>query len=119
MIKYLIDFSILFISIYLIYVFLINRKRKTYERLKKNSEVTLVIKRYKLDMKKIKYKRLLNNIALINSFILSFTTVIILNIKSVFFRIIIGFIVAFILTYCMYEILGRIYKNKGLVEENK
>ena len=72
----------IYLVTYLIYVFVINGKRKSFEKLKKNSEVMYIINRYKLDMRKVKYKRLLNTLAVINSFIIACGACIIMNVKS-------------------------------------
>lgn len=114
--KYIIDFLILYLVTYLIYVFVINGKRKSFEKLKKNSEVMYIINRYKLDMRKVKYKRLLNTLAVINSFIIACGACIIMNVKSLILSIIITFIVVSILLYVLYYILGSYYKSKGMCE---
>lgn len=114
--KYTIDFVLLYLVTYLIYVIIINGKRKSFDKLKKNSEVMYIINRYKLDMRKVKYRRLLNTLAVINSFIIACGAFIILNIKSLFLGIIIAFIVVCILLYVLYYILGRYYKSKGMCE---
>ncbi len=111
--QYFINFMILFLSILLIYIFLINGKRKSYESLKKTNEVTLFIDRYKLNMKKIKYKELITVIAIINSFIIAITATIIMDIESIMFSLLVGFVIIFSLTYISYELLGKYYTNKS------
>ncbi len=113
----LIDFIGIFLVILIVYKVFINRKRKDYEALKKSNEVRIIIDRYNLDMKKVKYKNLLNSIAYINSFILSFTTVLVLNINSLIWQIVFGLLTVLVLTYSLYEILGRYYNRKGSVKD--
>ena len=75
MFSFLLDFIIVFTVVYLLYVLFFNKKRRNYKTLKKNDEVKLFIDRYNLDMKKIEYKKVLQVVTIINTFILSFTTV--------------------------------------------
>ena len=108
----LIDFVGIYLIVFIIYKVFINKKRKDYEKLKKSSEVRIIIDRYNLNMKKIKYKNLLNNISFINSFIISFTTVVVMNIKSTLWAIVFGFLSITLLTYSLYEIMGNYYKKR-------
>lgn len=113
-IECLIDFVVLFTLIFLVYMVFINKKRKKDDTLKKASEVKMIIARHNLNMKKIKYKNLLLSVSIANSFILSFTAVLIIHIKSIWLSLLIGFIVVALLTYSLYEIIGRHYKKKEM-----
>jgi len=113
-IECLIDFVVLFTLIFLVYMVFINKKRKKDDTLKKASEVKMIIARHNLNMKKIKYKNLLLSVSIANSFILSFTAVLIIHIKSIWLSLLIGFIVVVLLTYSLYEIIGRHYKKKEM-----
>lgn len=114
--SFLLDFIIIFTVVYLLYVLFFNKKRRNYKTLKKNDEVKLFIDRYNLDMKKIEYKKVLQVVTIINTFILSFTTVLIVRIKGFMISLLIGFVVIMILIYSLYEIAGRYFKKK---EEDK
>ena len=50
-------------------------------------------------------------ISLCNSFIIAFTSVIILNIESIIWSIMICFVVLFALIYAVFELLGRHMKK--------
>ena len=112
MFSFLLDFIIIFTVVYLLYVLFFNKKRRNYKTLKKNDEVKLFIDRYNLDMKKIEYKKVLQVVTIINTFILSFTTVLIVRIKGFMISLLIGFVVIMILIYSLYEIAGIYCKNK-------
>ena len=45
-------------------------------------------------------------------FILSFTSALVLNIENYIWKVVISFIVIFVLIYALYEIAGRYLKNK-------
>ena len=112
MFSFLLDFIIVFTVVYLLYVLFFNKKRRNYKTLKKNDEVKLFIDRYNLDMKKIEYKKVLQVVTIINTFILSFTTVLIVRIKGFMISLLIGFVVIMILIYSLYEIAGNYFKRK-------
>lgn len=113
----LIDFFAIFTVIFIIYKVFINRKKEDYENLKKSSEVRLVVKRYDLNMKKIKYKKLLDAIAVANSFIIAFSAVIVMNIKGILLAILVGLVTIMMVTYSVYEIVGRYFKKKSEKEK--
>ena len=115
-INFLIDFSIIFVVLFVIQLIYDYKKRKNYSKLKKNDEVKIFMARYNLDIKKTNYKVLLLVINIINSFIISFTATLILNIKNYFWKISVSFVVIFILIYALFEIAGRLFKR---VEEKK
>lgn len=109
--KFCYDFVLLFLIFIIVYRVFINKKKKTYSKLKENDEVKLFVKRFNLDIKKQDYKKLLNAISLVNSLILSFTSTLVLYIDSMIWSIIVGFAVLFVLIYSLYEIVGRYFKK--------
>ena len=111
-IKFLYDFVLLFLLFYIIYSVFINKKKKDYSKLKKNDEIKGFIAKYNLDMKKTNYKEVLNILTIINAFIISFTATLILNINGFIWKILVSFVVTFILIYSLLELAGRYLKNK-------
>ena len=81
-------------------------------QLKKTDEIRYFILRFDLDMRKTKYKSLLKALTLMNSFILAFTTTIVIYIDSVIWSVLISFMVIIIMLYAVYEIVGRYFKRK-------
>lgn len=63
-------------------------------------------------MRKTKYKSLLKALTLMNSFILAFTTTIVIYIDSVIWSVLISFMVIMIMLYAVYEIVGKYFKRK-------
>lgn len=102
-----------YVIIFLIYVFVINRKKKTYKETKENLEVQYLVKKFNLDKRKVKYSTLKWYINFINPLIISTTFVIVTNIESLLWGILVGFIVMMTLIYSIYEIVGRILKKRG------
>ena len=101
-------FVISYLIIFLIYVLIINRKRKTYKEGKKAVDINYLIKKFNLDLNKINYKTIKWITTFINPLIISFTFVIVINIESFTLGLIIGFIIMLALIYSIYEIIGRL-----------
>ena len=115
-VKSLIYFGICFITVLLIYLLFINRKfRKEYKEGKEQVEIYYLIKRFKLNMRLTKYKTIKLIVAFLNSFIVAFTFTVIINLKVKYvYKLMIAFLIMFILIYSLYEITGRILKKKEL-----
>lgn len=101
---------ILFIIVFLIDYYLINKRK-----LKKNksiSEIDYLIHRFKLKKNIIK-NRLILSISVINSFIIAFTSAIVLVLPfKIMYLMLIAFVILFGLIYALYEIYGRYLKRK-------
>ncbi len=110
--QFLFDFVLLFLLVLIVYLVFINKRRSDYKKLKDGNYVKSFIARYNLDMRKTSYKEVLNIFAFVNSFILAFTSALVLNIDKLIWKIIVSFIVVFVLIYALYEIAGRYLKNK-------
>lgn len=106
------DFVFIFLLVFIVYSVFLNKNRKEYKMLKKNDMIKVFIARYNLDMKKTKYDTVLRVVTFINSFIISFSSVLVINIDSVVWAILISFVVIMALIYALYEIAGRALKRK-------
>ena len=95
----------------------ISYKYNTKKPKKKNSEnvtMTLIVNKYNLDNGKDNQKKLYIITSIINSFIIAFTFMIIINIKNFFYKMLVGFALIFILIYSIYEIVGKYLKRKEI-----
>ena len=114
-IKSLIYFGVCFIVVFLLYLFINKKFRKEYKEGKQQVEIYYLISRFKLDMRVTKYKTIKLIVAFLNSFIIAFTFTLIINLKYKYaFKLMIAFVVMFILIYSLYEIAGRMLKKKEL-----
>ena len=106
-----------FVIIYLFYLFsYVIGKKKKYNKKKVPIELSYLIKKYRLDIKKLNYKKIMNEIALISSFDIAFTaTFMFVFVKNIYLSIILGMIIIFPLIIITFNILGSIYKKKGLI----
>ena len=77
-------------------------------------EIVYLTSKFNLDKNKIHYKPVLLWCALINGFIISLVSTIIVNIKlHMMWQLLIGFVLLFALIYAIYEIYGRHLVRKG------
>ncbi len=118
--QYILELVIIFLSIYvgvfLVYYFFLCRKKKTKKGrrgFKITNEMSYLITRFKLDEKSLDLRRLAKGVALINGFIIAFVSTVLINLKfQTVIRLLIGFVLLFILIYACYEIYGN-YLKKG------
>ena len=114
-VKSLISFGICFVVILLIYLIINITVRKEYKEGKQQVEINYLINKFKLDMRVTKYKTIKLIVAFLNSFIIAFTFTIIINLKFKYaYKLMIAFVIMFIMIYSLYEITGRILKRKEL-----
>ena len=108
--KSLIEFVGLFIVVFLVYK-LLYRKKKDFNKLKNTDEVRAFIIKYDLDVRQINYKKLLNVIILINTFIISFTATIIVRIESIGWSILVCILIVAALILSLFPIAGNYFKS--------
>ena len=66
-------------------------------------------------MKITKYKTIKLIVSFLNSFIVAFTFTVIINLKIKYaYKLMVAFLIMFVLIYSLYEITGRILKKKEL-----
>lgn len=115
---------IVFIIVFIVDYFFINKKKLTLiknkgitkkgkkKKIKNIGELDYIIGKFKLDFKKINTDKAIIWIALINSFIISIVSLIIMIIPlKIMWQMLIAFVLLFCLIYSLYEIYGRHLKK--------
>ena len=107
-----------FLVVYLFYLFhYVIGKKKKYNPDKVPQELLYLIRKYKLDMKEINYKKVMNQIGLICAFDIAFTsTFMFMFVKKIYFSILIGAVMLVPLIIITFDLLGRYYLKKGRKE---
>lgn len=117
LLRELILFSISFIVMFLIYEILIFRlSKKLLGKETELIEASYLEKKYKLDMKKVNYKKLRNVIAFVSSFDIALIVSIIANLNNFILEIIIGFISMVLIILISYHMVYLVYKKKGMIK---
>ena len=84
------------------------KKTKKKKKKKNLGEIEYLCNKFKLNRNKLNYKELMIMIPLIDSFIITFVTIVIDLVPGLFiFKLIIGFVLLMGLIYAIYEIYGR------------
>ena len=110
-------FSYLF-TLLLYELFVVKRVKKKKKKNKKNDkpmEVIYLEKKYKLDLKKINYNRLLHVVAIVSSFDIAIVVTFISVVNSYVIGIIGGFIMMIVLIIVSYHLIYLVYKKKGMI----
>ena len=105
-----------FIFVFVLYLLFIVTRAKSKKKPKEPFEVTYLVNRYKLDLKKVNYNRLLLLISVVSSFDIALIVTIILMLKSFVLEIIVGFISTLIIILGSYHLVYLIYKKKGMIK---
>lgn len=109
----ILEYLIVFIIIFIINYFLYIRKKKRLNKNKVPVELYYLVSMYKLDIKKIKYKKFLWIYSFINTFIVSTIYIIVVYLVEGFlWQLLIGTVLLILLIIICYGILGRYYQKK-------
>lgn len=113
---FILDFVCIFLVVFIIYSVFINKRKSDFNKLKSNDVIRLFVLRYDLDYRKIDYPKLVKVMSLISSFIIAFTSALIINIDSFIWSILVCFITVTILTYALFEIASKFFKNNDNIK---
>ena len=91
-------------------------RHKKFNPKKVPTELNYLIKKYKLDMNKIKYRSILNIIGIVSAFDIAFTsTFLFAYIKNIYIVIIVGIIMLIPLILITFNFIGYYYQKKGMI----
>ena len=108
-------FLMCFMLVYFLYLVFVVRKAKRRNSKYKPVEVKYLVSKYKFDIKKINYKRLLYLISFISSFDISLVFVIVCFINSYVLKIILILFLSFPIVLLSYHMVGIYYVKKGMI----
>ena len=109
----ILEYLIVFIVIFIINYFLYVRKKKRFNKNKVPVELYYLISMYKIDIKKINYKKFLWIYSFINTFTVSTIYIIVVYlVKGFIWQLLIGLVLLILLIIICYGLLGRYYQKK-------
>ena len=117
-ILFLFTYIFVFLGYLLFIVRRAKRKPKGKKKPKEPLEVTYLVNRYGLDLKKVNYDKLLIIISLVSSFDIALIVSIILSIKIFILEIIGGFISMMGIILLSYHLVYLVYKKKGMIKND-
>lgn len=110
LIEFILAYILIFIFNYLLFV----RKKTKYNKNKVPVEYYYLVSLYKLDEKKIDYKKFIYTSAFINTFIVSVTYIVVYRLLHKWvWQLLFGIILIVLLIIITYGLLGRYYQKKG------
>ena len=109
-------FLLCFFLVLIVYEIFIVRKAKK-NRDKRPMEVKYLTSRYHLNMRKVSYSQLLQIVALVSSFDISFIVSMVMLIDSSLWRIIAVLVLVLPVILISYHFVGMFYKKKGMTKD--
>ena len=111
----LLEFIIAYVLVFILYWLLFVRKKTKYNKNRVPVEFYYLVSLYGLEQKKINYKKFIYISALINTFIIVSTYMIISKLlNNWILQLLMGIVIIILLIIICYGILGRIYQKKGM-----
>ena len=114
---YLIEFFISVILVLCYYKFIETKNIKKYTKTNIPTDLKLFIYTQKIDVKKIKYEKLMRIVAVINAIDIGIIVVITNITHKLLGKILIAFIATFIVLFISYKLVGLILKMKGMTHD--
>lgn len=115
--KQIILFIFTFVFVFLIYQILLIGKNKRRNNKKQPMEVKYLETKYKLDLKKLNYKRLLLLISVVSSLDISLIITIALFFKSYLIELVVAVILIIPVIIISYSFVGKYYIKKGMTKD--
>ena len=117
--KSIVLFLLTYLFVFLLYeIFIIGRVKRKKRKQKKSTEPMELVylqNRYKFDMKKVNYNRLLHVIAITSSLDISIVVTVMNLFEDFLLQLSVGFILILLLIFVSYHIVYLIYKKRGLI----
>ena len=108
-----IEYLIVFVSVFIFNYFLFIRNKQKYNKNKIPIELFYLKKIYKIDIKKNNYKNFVWIYSIVNTFIITTTYIIVVElVKGFLFQALVGIIILVLLIIICYGLLGRYYNWK-------
>jgi len=110
----LLEYVIAYILVFIIYYFIFVRKKTKYNKNKVPVEFYYLVSLYRLEQKKINYKKFIYATAFINTFIIVTTYIILTRLlDKLIWQILLGIVIIVLLIIICYGMLGRYYQKRG------
>jgi len=105
-------FLVFYVILIALYYFFIKRKNKEYDPNKIPIEVKYLILKYKIDINKINYKKLITTICFISPLVISITLSVVSTISKLYLQILFSIILLIPLILISYHIVGKHYQKR-------
>ncbi len=114
MLHYLLEFIIAFILVYLYYRIFVLRKKNKFTKVP--MELQLFVNLNNLDIKKLNKRKVMQRLSLLDAFLVA-VILLCTEITDLFLlKLLLAFVLIFVLMIAAYKILGSYYQRKGFVK---
>lgn len=111
----LLEFVIAYVLVFILYYLLFVRKKTRYNKNRVPVEFYYLVSLYRLDQKKINYKNFIYISAVINTFIIAFTYIVVFKLLNKWiWQLLVSIVIIVLLIIICYGLLGRFYQRKGM-----
>ena len=109
----ILEFIVIFLVLYLMHKIFFRKKLRKYDKKTLPVNVKYMVIKYNIDVQKIGYKKVLNELCMCDSFIvaLSFSVTKILN--NTYVRILVCFLLTLPMFFITYYLMSKYYKRKS------
>lgn len=110
--EFLLNFIIIFVLIYAFYyIFSVRKARRNGKKVP--VEVQYLLIRYQIDLRKIRYKRFVNSVALVGSLDMALVGSVVLFVNGIIFQLLFGLILFVPVILVSFHLLGKYYQEKS------
>lgn len=109
-------FLMTYALVFIFYYFFITRKTKKKNSKKIPKEVSYLVGKYQLDLKKIDYKKLLIIISLVSSLDITIIVTLMVLFESYLIKLLLAIVLIIPVIFISYHLVGMYYKKKGMTK---
>ena len=109
-------FLMTYALVFIFYYFFITRKTKKNNSKKIPKEVSYLVGKYQLDLKKIDYKKLLIIISLVSSLDITIIVTLMVLFESYLIKLLLAIVLIIPVIFISYHLVGMYYKKKGMTK---
>lgn len=115
----IISFLIYFVIIYLLHLFTVILKKGKYTKYQRSKQVQYFVKKYNVDFKKISFKKFINTLSMINSFIMAAAIIAVQVLITgdtkfgLLLKLSLAFVLLLLLLMVCYGIYGKILERRN------
>lgn len=107
-------FLAFFLVVYVVYYFLTIFKKDKFDKKKLSPEINYLVSVYKIDVKKLTYKKFMKRMAVANAFIIAFVATIVVYIHGFVLQLLVAFLLGVPLIIFVYHFIGTYLQKKGM-----
>ena len=102
----------IFVVVNLSYLVIILNERNLKKYMNKSREITMLKKKYNLDINKLNHKKTAFIMGLVNSLVVSITYLVFMFIENIILKIVLSFILIIVLILLLYSTVGKYFRKE-------